>query len=134
MIAIADDRWPMVTIARNGPFTMADATALLIACDNVLRRREPFAVSLVYDDSSDSSERDAGAGDAPSLARARNLQSHSSPRSPRSAARWPPSPTKRAARRGWWGESRSRVGEKSKSSEEVWRHLWAARSPRPAHL
>ena len=61
MITIADELWPVLTISRNGPFTMADATALLIACDNVLRRREPFAVSLVYDEPVDSSERDAGA-------------------------------------------------------------------------
>lgn len=61
MIAIADDRWPGLTAIRSGPFTMAAATALLIAGDNVLRRREPFVLAVMYDDADPSAERDPGA-------------------------------------------------------------------------
>ena len=43
MITLADERWPLVAISRSGPFTMADATALVINCDNMLRRREPVS-------------------------------------------------------------------------------------------
>jgi hypothetical protein len=61
MIAIVDDQWPILAVTRNGPLTMADATALLIACDNVLRRREPFALAVDYDDPAPSGEHDPGA-------------------------------------------------------------------------
>ena len=61
MIAVADDCWPVLSVTRSGPFTMADATALLIACDNVLRRREPFALAVMYDDPAPSAEHDSGA-------------------------------------------------------------------------
>ena len=40
---------------------MADATALLIACDNVLRRGEPFVLAVAYDEPVPSSEHDPGA-------------------------------------------------------------------------
>ena len=50
MIQFDDDRWPIVVVTRGGPFTLADATAQLIAFDNLLRRREPFALALVYED------------------------------------------------------------------------------------
>jgi hypothetical protein len=61
MISLADERWPIVAITRSGAFTMADATALVITCDNVLRRREPFALTLIYDEPASTDERDAGA-------------------------------------------------------------------------
>ena len=50
MIQFDDDRWPIVVVTRGGLFTLADATAQLIAFDNLLRRREPFALALVYED------------------------------------------------------------------------------------
>ena len=40
---------------------MADATALLIAGDNVLHCREPFAPTVVYDEPVNSGERNGGA-------------------------------------------------------------------------
>ena len=64
MIGFDDGEWPIVTVSRGGPFTMADATAQLIAFDNLLRRREPFALTLVYEDE----EAASGAADAGAIA------------------------------------------------------------------
>jgi hypothetical protein len=50
MIAFDDGRWPIVTVARGGDFTIADATAQIIAFDNILRHREPFALVITHED------------------------------------------------------------------------------------
>lgn len=64
MIRFDDDRWPVVVVPRGGPFTLADATAQLIAFDIILRRREPFALALVYEDE----EAVSGAADPGAIA------------------------------------------------------------------
>ncbi len=61
MIAFDDGRWPIVTVARENVFTMADASAQLIACDTLLRRREPFVFSVTFLPGSVPIVRDAGA-------------------------------------------------------------------------
>lgn len=49
MIAFDDSRWPIVAVTRDGAVTMADATAQIIALDNLLRRREPFALLITHE-------------------------------------------------------------------------------------
>jgi hypothetical protein len=61
MIAFDDGRWPIVAVQRAGALTTADATAQIIAFDNLLRRREPFALIVADDDDASRGECDSGA-------------------------------------------------------------------------
>lgn len=61
MIEIDDGQWPMVTVFQRGRYTVADATAQVVAFDGFFRRAEPFAFAIVYgDELAASEEREQG--------------------------------------------------------------------------
>jgi hypothetical protein len=56
LIEIDDGRWPLVTVFQRGRYTVADATAHVVAFDGFFRRAEPFAYAIVYGDELAASE------------------------------------------------------------------------------
>lgn len=64
MIAFDESRWPIVRVAKAGRFTTADATAHVIAVNNLLARGEPFAVAVRYDDAAAAAYEHDPAADA----------------------------------------------------------------------
>jgi len=68
MTEFEESRWPLVTLTLRGRYTMADATAHVVAFERFFRREEPFALAMVYaDEAAATGEKEAGAG--PLLAR-----------------------------------------------------------------